>query len=130
MLLLATCVQLTLMAVLAEPHYVADVPAQLPLVSDAVNGTDGQGCHVACGSLVATTGKDLLVVHYRAIPARFASSFYAVRQRELTPLCVAEPADHRGRCRRRRRRDEAPLPVKKRRPHQRARHQRAARAAS
>ncbi|KAH8720761.1 6-hydroxy-D-nicotine oxidase [Beauveria bassiana] len=38
------------MAVLAEPHYVADVPAQLlPLVSEAaaVNGTDGQGCHLA-----------------------------------------------------------------------------------
>ncbi|KAF1738754.1 6-hydroxy-D-nicotine oxidase [Beauveria bassiana] len=50
LLLLATCVQWLLMAVLAEPHYVADVPAQLlPLVSEAaaVNGTDGQGCHLA-----------------------------------------------------------------------------------
>ncbi|OAA36792.1 FAD binding domain protein [Beauveria brongniartii RCEF 3172] len=86
------------MAVLAETHYVADVPAQLPLVSEAaINGTDGQGCHLACESLAATTSLDLVVHHHRAgIPARFAFSFYAVQQRELIPLCVAEPLTAEG----------------------------------
>ncbi|PQK08987.1 hypothetical protein BB8028_0001g10580 [Beauveria bassiana] len=102
LLLLATCVQLMLKVVLAEPHYVADVPAQLlPLVSEAaaVNGTDGQGCHLACESLAATTSLDLVVHHHHhraAIPARFASSCYAVQQHELIPLCVAEPLTAEG----------------------------------
>lgn len=35
-------------------------------------------------------------MHYGTIPDSFASSFYALQQREMTPLCVAQPQTATG----------------------------------
>ncbi|OAA76205.1 FAD binding domain-containing protein [Akanthomyces lecanii RCEF 1005] len=86
-------------AVRGEPEYeryAADISQQqLPLVvSD--NGTDGNGCHFVCESLAGSPGDDLQVYQHGAIPDSFTTSFYAVQQRELVPLCVAEPRTAAG----------------------------------
>lgn len=106
-----------------DARYAADMSQQqLPLVV-AANGTDGNGCHFAvgeppaqftpheplhmypyrvltypaqCESLVGSPSDDLQVYHRGAIPDSFASGFYAVQQRELVPLCVAEPRTAAG----------------------------------
>ncbi|KAJ3497736.1 hypothetical protein NLG97_g1682 [Lecanicillium saksenae] len=70
-------------------HFAAYLSQQLPLVA-AANDTDSQACHRACESLAATAGNDI-IVHYGTIPDSFTSSFYAVQQRKITPLCVAQP---------------------------------------
>ncbi|KAH8886505.1 FAD-binding domain-containing protein [Thozetella sp. PMI_491] len=66
--------------------YFEDGQAPLGMADNSTTAS----CHRVCAQLQAT-GHAELITHYPDLPAGFAAQFFTEQQRQMVPLCVAQP---------------------------------------